>query len=691
MHHEYFDQPGPVTCYLRPQAGNTMSSSSVAANPRLAPVNTMIRKTVHLCALLIVVSSSASERIPVILDTDIGSDVDDAFALALVLASPELELRGVTTVGKQAEDRAWMVCRFLTHSQSRAVPVAFGREEQPTYDVDWQIQYRRHPGVIFNRTCRPLKVSAVEFLYQQLKADPGNITIITVGPLTNIAQLIKEHPDCKPWIKQVILMGGSIRVGYDGSDKPEPEWNIKSDIRAAQTVFQSGLPLVVAPLDATAVLALDEMQRTAILAANTPLTHQLQALLAMWNKPTPVLYDPVAIALAFDDRFCSFEQLHINVDDEGMTTIGKGKPNAHIAVSVNKDDFLKWYIERIASHGSPSPPKPPANPSKLVERGGLPNRVHTFEDYETEIEKRWWMSGKLESKKVPPGSKRACRGIVTRDFDAKMGDLSTSYSAVIFNPVPGPPMGQNTRLSFHYWLTGTDTIRVQLYSLSNGYHRYLSVTGLPQGRWESATVDMTKMRRPDGSGGPLSENERIDDIQFYVDPQAEILIDDIVLYDASLNNESRPFPKRIVFTGWFDTGKQGKEWPGDFEIVKHESPRTWKAAKSVRNSRTDQPWIRVSFRGRRPLGKITRVRFKYRLTSKAANLRVVLLDSKSGRSMATSLIDLAVGDWAEAAVDFKPAADDKSAPLTYADEMRFYAPNGSELLLDDLLVYEPGS
>jgi len=650
----------------------------------------MIRSITLIAVIAMAADSFAAERVPVILDTDIGSDIDDAFALALVLASPELELRGVTTVGKQAEDRAWMVCRFLTHSQSEAVPVAYGRGEQPDYDIDWQIQYRRHPGVIFNRTSRPLKESAVEFLYQQLKADPGNVTIIAVGPLTNIAQLVEQHPDCKPWIKQVVLTGGSIRVGYDGKPMAEAEWNIKSDVKAAQAVFQAGVPLVVAPLDATSMLALNEQQRAEIFSANTPLTHQLQALYAMWDKPTPVLHDPVAVTLAFDERFCKFKRLNINVNDQGMTVIGKGKPSARVATGINKDEFLKWYVGRIASHASPSPPKPPANRSKLVERSGLPNRVHTFEDYETDIEKRWWMSGKLETKDVPRGSRRACRGIVTRNFDAKMGDLSTSYSAVIFNPVPGPPMGKNTRLSFRYKLTGTDTIRVQLYSLSNGYHRYLSIAGLPQGRWQSATVDMTKMRRPDGSGGPLSEDERSDDIQFDVNPQAEILIDDVVLYDAAPKNESRPFPKRIVFTGWFDTGKQGKEWPGDFEIVKHEFPRTWDAAKSVKDPKTGQSWIRVHFRGRRPLGELTRARFDYRLSNDAANLKLVLFDSESGRSNNVSLVDVAVGTWAEAFVDFKPTADGKTAKMTHADELRVYAPAGSELLLDDLLVYEPG-
>src|SRR5204863_4839338 len=167
---------------------------------------------------------------------------------------------------------------------------------------------------------------------------------------------------------------------------------------------------------------------------------------------------------------------------------------------------LKWCVERVSS-GSPVLPRTPGNVSAVITRGGLPNRVHCFEDFETDIEKRWWMSGKLETKDVPPGSRRACRGVLTQDFDDLMGDMKTMYTAVIFNPVPGPPMGKKPRLSFRYWLKGTDTLRVQIYSLSKGYHRYLSLTKLPQEKWSEGTVDMTAVRRPDGTGGPLSEDE----------------------------------------------------------------------------------------------------------------------------------------------------------------------------------------
>src|SRR5437868_7975972 len=143
----------------------------------------------------------------------------------------------------------------------------------------------------------------------------------------------------------------------------------------------------------------------------------------------------------------------------------------------------------------------------------LPLRVHAFEDFETDIEKRWWLAGTLETANVPPGSHRACRGTLSKDFDDKMGDPAARYTAVIFNPVPGPPMGKHPRLNFRYWLRASDRIRVQIFSLTNNYHRRLELGGLPQGSWQSGSVDMRELRRPDGSGGPLSEDERIDDIQ----------------------------------------------------------------------------------------------------------------------------------------------------------------------------------
>jgi len=333
----------------------------------------------------------------------------------------------------------------------------------------------------------------------------------------------------------------------------------------------------------------------------------------------------------------------------------------------------------------------PRNVSHPVPQGFLPMRVHVFEDYETDIEKRWWLRGVLETNNAPPSlsasvpNRRAARATQSKDFDDKMGDPAKSFKAVVFNPVPGPPMGQNTRLSFRYWLDGTDMLRVQIYSLSKGYHRFLTLTNLPQRGWQAATVDMTQACRPDGSGGPLAADERIDDIQFYVGPDAELYIDDIVLYEAAPASETNYFPRRVAFTGWFDTGKQGagNEWLGDFEIVKHDAPLSWKAAKSVVNPGMGRPWIRVQLRGARPLSAANRLRFRYRLTG-GNSLEVVLANAKTGQEWDAPVREWVLGKWAEATVDFPVGGSG-----LFADELRFLAPENAELLVDDLLLFEP--
>jgi inosine-uridine nucleoside N-ribohydrolase len=637
------------------------------------------------------VVAEPAERIPIILDCDIGTDIDDTFALALAASSPELELRGVTTVSGDTRARALMACRLLTAAGKRDIPVAAGQPEKPPQPLrGMQGQYAAHPAVVFGRTSQPVKESAVDFIYNRLKAEPGKLTLVAVGPLSNIAQLLTEHPDCKPWIKRLVIMGGSVRVGYSNKPPPQAEFNIRADPKAAQTVFSAGLPLTVAPLDATTMLKLDEAMLGRIFGAGAPLTYQVQALWQLWDqKAQPIMFDPVAVTLAFEERFCKVEDLHIEVDDKGFTREGKGKPNARVATSIKQDDYLKWFVDRFASTApKASPPRQPGNITKLVPQTGMPNRVHVCEDYQTDIEKRWWMSGKAETANVPPGSTRACRGVLTQDFDGKMGDLATMYTAVIFNPVPGPPMGKHPRLSFRYWLQGTGTLRIQIYSLSNGYHRYLTVTDLPQGKWESGTVDMTVARRPDGSGGPLSENERIDDIQFYVEPSAQLLIDDIVLSDAALPEEKRPFPKRLIFTGWFDTGKQGKEWPGTFDIVPKKGT-FWNAARSVDNPELGGPSLRLHLRGERPLGETTHLFFRYQLTG-ADSLRIGLVNRTAKETQFVELKGLTKDQWAGATVDFTDAKPKKPQAGDKVDEIHFLLPKGAELLIDDLLLYEPG-
>src|SRR5262249_48193271 len=213
----------------------------------------------------------------------------------------ERGLRGVASVFGDAYARALLVCR-LVHAVGRDdVPVASGSPARARPEIRGQFQYGLRP--CFRKT--PLRESVVEFLYRQLKVQPGKLTLLAVGPLTNLGALLTKHPDCKPWIKRIVLMGGAVRVGYKNKPPVEVEWNIKCDIKAAQTVFRSGVPLVVAPLDATTSLKVEESRRQSLFKAHTALTWQLQALYQLWDHPTPTLFDPVAVTLCFEEKFCT--------------------------------------------------------------------------------------------------------------------------------------------------------------------------------------------------------------------------------------------------------------------------------------------------------------------------------------------------------------------------------------------------
>ncbi|MCI0638592.1 MAG: nucleoside hydrolase [Gemmataceae bacterium] len=617
-------------------------------------------------------------RIPVLIDTDIGDDIDDAFALALALASPELDVRGITTVHGDAYTRAHIVCRWLHALGRKDISVATGAPPRAKPSIQGQLQYGLRPAF----RLRPEKQSAVDFLYQLLKAKPGELTLVAIGPLTNIAGLLGKHPDAKGLIKRVVIMGGSVRRGYGGNNESEPEWNVKTDIDAAKAVFASGVPLTVAPLDATAQLKLEPVLRAGILRSNRPLNQELHALYQLWEETDPILFDPLAVTLAFTERFCRMEELCLAVDDKGFTRLVDGKPNARVALATKREEFLKWCAARLSTPGEKYQPHtiPLTNLVKPVAKRKFPDRVHVIEDYETDIERRWWLAGKEETKNVPPGDGRACRGVWTNDFDDRQGNPKAQYTAVIFNPVPGPPMGPKTRLSFRYWLKGTGNLRVQIYSLSNGYHRHLTLTGLPQGAWHEATVDMTMAQRPDGTGGTLADNERIDDIQFYTDADAELLIDDIVLYEAEKAGETRVFPSRPLFTGWFDTGKQGQEWPGAFAIVNKPKPWTWKAAQSVARPGTDENWIRLGLRGERFGGLGPQLRFRYFLDGKE-KLTIVL---QGKRGPYRKDVELETKKWAEAVVDFSEAFRVGDS----VTEIVFSLPRPGELMIDDVLLFE---
>ena len=290
----------------------------------------------------------------IIIDTDIGDDIDDAFAVALGLSSPEFQVLGFSASFGDTVTRAKMLDRMLGELGRGDIPVAQGLPVNVNLNAFTQRRYAEAGS--FARASHP---GSVEFILEQARKYPGQVTLVAVGPLPNVGAAIDKDPAAFRKLKRVVIMGGSIRTmtdpyGVAPAIAPHPEWNIKNDIGAAKKLFAAGVPLVVLPLDSTANLRLHDVARTALFAHGSMLTNILAGLYYEWSAYTraasPILYDPMTLASMLDPSLCPMTPMHITVEDDGNTRETPGAPNAQVCLKSDADAFLHFYVKRVAGH-----------------------------------------------------------------------------------------------------------------------------------------------------------------------------------------------------------------------------------------------------------------------------------------------------------------------------------------------------
>lgn len=281
-------------------------------------------------------AGAADHRI--ILDSDTGGDIDDAFAVALALNCPEFEIVGITTVGDEEHKRARIVCKLLSLAGRADIPVAAGPKPGDPRQGPWAADFE---------ALQPIDTPAPEFIVQQINAHPGEITLVPVGPLTNIAAALDLDPGIAGKVKQMVTMGGAAYVCYNLQPPPCPEYNIRADIPAAQKVYSSGIPITMCGLDVTAMLRFDAEKREQLAARGLPLTNALVELYKLWGHETPVLYDPMALCMVIDPSLCQVERRRVVVTDEGVTRIVEGEPNVSVCVKPDVERFFEFYPERV--------------------------------------------------------------------------------------------------------------------------------------------------------------------------------------------------------------------------------------------------------------------------------------------------------------------------------------------------------
>ena len=303
----------------------------------------------------------------ILLDTDPG--IDDACAILLALASPELTVEGLSIVHgncsvEQATTNALAVLE-LAHGSN--IPVARGCELPlvqpsllaPETHGDTGLGYAKLP----TPRAAPIPQHGVDFLIEQILKSPGEITLLAIGPLTNVALAIRQEPRLVEALKEIIIMGGALR--HEGNTTALGEFNTSVDPHAAHIVYHAGIPTTLVPLDVTYQCILTPGDVNRLLRTDSPITKFVADSTRFYMEfhdeyqkiDGCVINDPLALALIFAPELCTYQELPVDVDLSGGICMGKTvadfynygkKPaNMRVALGVRARDFMDLFVERI--------------------------------------------------------------------------------------------------------------------------------------------------------------------------------------------------------------------------------------------------------------------------------------------------------------------------------------------------------
>ncbi len=303
----------------------------------------------------------------ILFDTDPG--IDDSLAILLALASPELSVEGVSVVhGNCSVDQALAnALGVLQLAGASDVPVARGFALPlvqpsllaPETHGNGGIGYAKLP----TPASKPVAAHSVDFLIDKITSAPGEITLVCIGPLSNLAVAIRKEPRLIQDVKEVIIMGGAIR--HQGNTTPLAEFNVYVDPHAAHMVYHSGMPITLVPLDVTYQCVLTRLDVARLQKIHSPITqfiadstrYYMEFHDAYQKIEGCIINDPLALALAFAPELCDYEEHYVDVDISSGVSLGKtfadfykatAKPaNMKVALGVRARDFLELFIERM--------------------------------------------------------------------------------------------------------------------------------------------------------------------------------------------------------------------------------------------------------------------------------------------------------------------------------------------------------
>ncbi|WP_165423383.1 nucleoside hydrolase [Ktedonosporobacter rubrisoli] len=305
----------------------------------------------------------------IILDTDPG--IDDALAFFLALASPDdIKLEAVTTVSGNVgvEETTPNALALLTLAGRTDIPVARGCSLPLVREQVKADYYHGHNGL--GDVARPATTMqvvaqhAAQLIIEKVMQAPGEITLVPIGPLTNIAMALRLEPRIAQNVREVVIMGGALRV--PGNTTPTAEFNIYADPHAAQIVFQAGWPIRLVSLDVTEITCLRPQDFAELTASGGPVKSFIRAMIDFHlRKPRPAnevplfqMHDPLCLATVFQPGLITWQPVYADVELNGTHTLGEtvayfkadeapGAPNIQAPVAVDSARFIKLFMERV--------------------------------------------------------------------------------------------------------------------------------------------------------------------------------------------------------------------------------------------------------------------------------------------------------------------------------------------------------
>jgi inosine-uridine nucleoside N-ribohydrolase len=274
--------------------------------------------------------AKAGKKIPVVFDTDIGGDIDDTWALAMILKSPELDVKLITSDSGNDTYRARIIAKMLEVAGRTDVPVGIGcrpgdkRGRQSEWLGDYQLA--RYPGKVHE--------DGVGAIIETIRAAGDPITLVAIGPVPNVAEALRRAPDIAKRAR-FVGMHGSVRRGYGGSPEISAEYNVRAAPEALQAVFAAPWEVSVTPLDTCGIVHLEGGKFQKVYQCKDPVVQALMENYRVWLKagkqeqqlPHPkrssTLFDTVAIYMTFSEKLLKMEELPLCVTDDGYTKIDR--------------------------------------------------------------------------------------------------------------------------------------------------------------------------------------------------------------------------------------------------------------------------------------------------------------------------------------------------------------------------------